>query len=447
MPYHFIQMLWFGIFLSAVAWIGLRSVGMFASFLILLLVANGHYWANIWGNSLLAAEQTASGGLGFVLFGYGLFCIWFIGNVKGKLDGSLLLASIGTLICVGSKENFILLTPLNLIFLLFVVQKKAAANSAILISLGCVSLQAVICYGIIHANFYQLSNAHAGSGLSARLAAVFHVKRLVLRICLAWAGGIVAAFAAFAKRTSLSDQRSRELVILSAFLIGSGLYVCWEQFFYNGLLPTGYRYDFPALLIDPILAGSAFYAATRARERFSWVRGQFSPLFLKALFAQSCIVFLLWPATTMVLDKDTLLHVIPTVKISSEHSRARARDLERAHAIASEHPDWPIVIRVNRPTNYEAVLSLPVWLDHSGIKNPTVVKVDIQSAEVPPDEKGMVEDMRNLSRSGQPGQYLAWDAVMPNALVTGHCYLIQFGDGPAPCVKLPYHPDDYFPAY
>jgi hypothetical protein len=447
MPYHIVQLLWFGVFLSAVAWAGVRSVGLFAGFLLLFMVASGHYWGNIWGNSLFAAEQTGSAGLGLVIFGCGLFCSWFVGFARGPLDRSLLLTSVGTLICVGSKENFIALIPLNATLLAWSWRNRVAGPAALTASLFCVLLQWVICYGILHANLHQLSNPDISDhGLWGRLTAIFRVKRIVLRIFLAWAGGTVTALYVFLHgRLVRSDRKIRELAILSALLIGSGVYVCWEQFFYSGLLPTNYRYDFPALLIDPILAGSAFYVLLSARDRVDWIKEVVNPLLLRTLFFQGCILFIIWPGIRFSVYRDEIFPAHAAIAQSAEHSRARARDLERTRQIVSEHPDWPIVVRASRASDYEAVVSFPSWLRYSHISNSASLEARIDTGKVQRSEVQEVEDMRDISRLGAPGQYIASDPMVPTALAQGHCYVIQFVDAPTPCVRLPYHPGEYFP--
>lgn len=446
MPYHIVQLVWFGVFLSAFAWAALRSVGLVAGLLLLLLAANGHYWANIWTHSLFAAEQTGSFGLGLVIFGCVSFCNWFINRWPARLDTAVLLVSAGALVCVGSKENFLPLIPLNIALIVVAERHKVITRATLAAALVLVCLQAAICYGILHANLTQLSNTNPGGGVLARLAAIFHTKRYALRIALAWAGGLTAGAMAWNGRNARATAQTRRLTVFSGLLLWCGLYACWEQFFYDGMLPKGYRYDFPALFIDPILLGAFFYTLVGLRARFDAIGRQISPLALHIVFAELCLIFVLWPATQLSFNHDSLFPVRSAVRVSGEHSATMMRDLERLRQVVVQHPDWPIILRVSRPGDYEAVLTFPIWLNYAGVKNPASIEVDMQKGSFSSAEAGMAAEIRNRSESGVPGQYVARDASILEAEKNGTCYMAQFTESKSGCVPLPYDPGAYYPA-
>ncbi len=114
--YHLAQIVWFGVFLWSIAWACARSIGILAGLAVLFLVVNGTYWGNIWTHSLFAAEQMAS-------FGWAsssLAIAWLFpgsSRMPRRLDGAVLLVSMGTLICIGSKENFLPQVGLNILLL------------------------------------------------------------------------------------------------------------------------------------------------------------------------------------------------------------------------------------------------------------------------------------------------------------------------------------------
>ena len=158
---------------------------------LVLLVANGHYWANIWTHSLFAAEQTGCFGLGLAIFGYGLFATWFIDR-RPRPAGCRRPSGLRRLAGVrGIKENFLPLIPLNIA--LVVIGNRMIARRTLAGALVLVGLQCAIAFGILHANLTQLSSAGPGAGLAAHLAAIFHTKRYAARILLAWGGGLAAS--------------------------------------------------------------------------------------------------------------------------------------------------------------------------------------------------------------------------------------------------------------
>ena len=446
MPYHVAEILWFGLFLSAFAWASFRSVGVFAGLFLLLLIATGRYWGNIWTHSLFAAEQLGSVGIGLIIFGGGLVSSWFTAGRGGSLDRAVLLVGTGSLVCVGSKEYFLPMIPLDIALLAVAWRQKAMTTCTLVAGICLLIVQFAICFGIVSPNLHQLSNVNNGTGLSARIAAIFHVKRLALRIYLAWAGGITAGISAAAGRGTRPLRETRELIVLSGLLLWSGLYVAWGQFFYNGMLPTGYRYDFPTLLIDPILAGSAFFVVMRLRSQTGWTGRQFSPLALQIFFAQACLLWLFWPVGRIIPDPGNLFPLRAATRVSNDHTGAMSRDLGLAKKLAAQHPDWPIIIRTTRVADYETVLTFPDWLKYFRISNPASIEVDIPASAIHSSvEEGMFTGMRDRSVMGVAGQYLPRNQAIQRAEAEGHCYITQFEDRETRCVRLPYHPGAYYP--
>jgi len=440
--YHSLQILWFGFFLSAFAWAGFRSVGAIVGSALLFLVADGRYWGNIWTHSLFPSEQIACLGLGLVIFGYGLVWSAFVNQAWSRLDRAAILVGAGTLICVGSKENFLPLVPMGIVLLAVLWRRKAIGKATMGICLCLVALQLPICYGIIAPNIARPTDMYGNdNSFSHRLAMIFHTKRYALRELLALAGGAATWIWAWSGRNARTARGTRELMALSFLLLASGVYACWEQFFYVGQLPSNTRYDFPALLVDPILAGAAFYVAMRVRDEVGAVGRQFGPLAVRF-----CVILLMIPVAVESYDHDRLLSIRSAVRISNEHTGAMARDLGRMRSAAQMHPDWPILVRADYPLQYEAVVTLPLWLKHFGVANPASVVVDVAPREINSRFYALLVDaMRDQSKSGSPNGYRPRSAAVDNAQAQGHCYMIEFNAAATPCVSLPYHPGEYYP--
>ncbi len=188
----------------------------------------------------------------------------------------------------------------------------------------------------------------------------------------------MAAIWAWVGRAARDPRETRKIAVFSFFLLLCGFYVCWEQFFYNGALPAGQRYDFPALLIDPVLAGAAFYVLQSLRERVSWVNRQFSPLAF-----QICFILLMLPIVVIYYDHGRLLSLASAVRISNDHTAAMARDLGSSRTLAAQHPDWPIIVVPTDPMDYESVVTFPLWLKYERIANPPACMSISRHAKLP----------------------------------------------------------------
>ena len=440
--YRPLQIVMFGVFLSAFAWAGIRSVGYFVTAAMLFLVVNGRYWGNIWTHSLFPSEQFACLGLGLLIFGMGLLWSWFVKGRADRIHGAMWLIATGALICVGAKENFLPLVPMNILLLIAVWRQKAMGRAALAGCLVLIALQLVVCYGIIVPNIGRSTDMYGDSNNFAdRLRLIFHTKRFLLRPVLAFAGGTVIGCYAWIKRDVLGSRKSRELAALSVLLIWVGIYACWEQFFYKGQLPANQRYDFPSLLIDPILVAAAYFPALEVRAKFSAVSRQFSVLAL-----QLCVVLLMLPVYVSSADHDRLFTLRSAVRISNQHTQAMERDLGQMRQAAQAHPDWPILVRADHPMNYEAVLTLPLWLKHFRVPNDASVLVDIPPQETnSPLYSALANVMRDQSESGSANGYKPYTDAKARAQREGHCYAIEFGPPKTNCLSLPYHVGSYFP--
>jgi len=442
--YHVAAILWFGVFLWSIAWVTFRSIGILAGGAILFLIVDAHYWPDIITHSTFVSEQPALLGLGLIVFGFGLTSSWFINGCRGRLDGAVLLVSIGSLICAGAKENFLPPTALSLVLLTVAWRMKKIGIWSLALSTIVNFLAVETCLRIIVPNFGQQAD------LSFRLRAVCH-SSLFKYVILALVSGAAAAALGIGDMVRRDSPAARAIVVLGAFLLVAGLYLAWEIFFYDGrqpygsdgLMPYGQRYDFPALLIYPILAGAGFFAVTEATKRNVWLASRFSPLAL-----QLCFVLLILNVATAYYVRRQLLPIISAIAISNSHTHKMADDLAAAKAMAAQHPDWPILVAPTRAFDYEAVVTIPIWFQFYQIANPESLVLDIppQNMTTPP-ERQLVDSMRRISLDGsQALRYRPTTAALVESeQAKGQCYVVTTGNFGGRCVRLPYRPNLYYP--
>ena len=439
--FHAVAMIWLCVFLWAVAWASFRTIGFIGGCGILFLVANGRYWGNIFTHSTMPSEQPAAMGLGLIVFGFGLLFSWFVHADRRKIDFPVLLIVLGGFVCLGSKENFMPMLGLDILLVAAVARLGKIGMVTLAVCTALILLDIAICYGIIVPNIGRATDMYgADNSIGYRLRMIHH-SPLFLNALIAMACGTAAAAWGWRRMRAKDDADARSFLALGALLAFAGLYLTWEIFFYVGRLPAGQRYDFPALLINPILAGSALYAATFWCARVNWLRQNFSPLALRACFA-----LLILNIATVYYDRHKLLSVRDAIQISNDHTRLMRADLERGRVLAAQHPDWPIIVAPSQPMNYEAVVTFPIWMHFFEIRNPASLLVNVPDSEVKSAfERSLVDMMREQSRAGRARTLPAWSAAVEKAQTQGHCYVVEFGTRDTPCIALPYRPNEYYP--
>jgi hypothetical protein len=237
------------------------------------------------------------------------------------------------------------------------------------------------------------------------------------------------------------------------FLLGAGLYLAWEIFFYDGrmpygfdgLMPYGQRYDFPGLMIYPVLAACALFALFQLRKRLPWAQRQFSPSALAL-----CFVLLVVNLGTFSYAQGRLLPVLSAVETSNRNTQKMELDLRSSKILADRHPDWPVFVVAVLPMDYEAAVSASNWFRFYDMSNPISLVVAIPPAEITSASyRGLVRVMEEISSGGDKARgYVPTTAVaVARAQAQGHCYVVNFEDVQSPCTKLTYRPDQYFPEH
>ncbi len=444
--FHVVAVLWFAIFLWGVAWIAFRSIGVLAGCAVLFLVVNGRFWSNIFTHSVMVSEQPALLGLGLGIFGYGLASSWFLKGGRGRFDTAVLLVSLGALICAGAKENFQPPVAFSILLLLAAWRMKAIRGWSLAGAIVLDLLGVAVCLRVI------LPNLGQEGSLLFRLWAVYH-SRLFIYVAVAVGGGIASLVFGRRERRKRDDWDARAWVVLGFFLLGAGLYLAWELFFYDGrmpygfdgLMPYGQRYDFPGLMIYPVLAGSLCFTVLQLRKRLPWAVRQFSPFAL-----QLCFALLIVNLGTFYYAQGRLLPVISAVETSNRNTQKMEVDLRSSKILADRHPDWPIFVVAVVPMDYEAAVSAASWFCFYGIANPISLVVGVAPRDITSDSyRGLVRAMEEISAGGDKarGYEPATPAMVAGAQAQGHCYVVNFQDVHSPCTKLTYRPDQYFPEH
>ncbi len=131
-PYQALRVLYFGLFLGALARVAVRCIGLLPAFALVAGIAGLGFWSDIWTRSLGPTEQLAILGISLVLLAGGTIVPRFVAG-EDIPGWALPVASLGTAIAAGSKENFIfLVVALGPAAIATVVARRLHRVSAIL---------------------------------------------------------------------------------------------------------------------------------------------------------------------------------------------------------------------------------------------------------------------------------------------------------------------------
>jgi hypothetical protein len=438
--YHVVKIIWFAVFLWSVVWAAYRSIGVIAGLAIVFMVVNLKMWGDIWTYSSFVAEQPAVFGIALVVFGFGLAFDWFASGCKTRIDRALLLAGIGCLIAVGSKENFMFLLGPYLGLLAFAWWKRAVGSAALSAALVLLLLDAVICYGIIVPNWGRPTDVYGIDNSIAHRFAVLRSSPLIwIAMPSAAVGALIAVWALWSNMSANSAEL-RKTACVGGLLLGAGIYLAWEIFFYDGRLPSGMRYDFPSKLIGPVIAGSIFFLLAQALAPSNEIGRQIRPAALGLIFA---LIVVIWDA---VFTKQRILPIVDSVSHAYSRTQAMMTDLGAARDLTVQHPHWPVIVSPAYPFDFEPVFTLPLWFKQAGVQNPITVLASIDPQDIKsPFERSLVDQMQSWSSMGAPGRFEARNFQVENAEAQGHCYEVAFVKPVTACVLLPYRPQAYLP--
>jgi hypothetical protein len=235
--------------------LGVLYAGIFLGFIFL-----SPYWGWIWGY-LGPAES-------YAMFGCALFRLGFFdivgrvkrGNIENKYWTGSILLTVGSLIAIGAKENFLFFF-LPLIYLAALLFKKKIKKPTLIASLVLVFVYgfyifAGIFFGLekaggdVYGQNVQFSE-RLNLTLSGLSLALQEIRAVWIFIFLAAVGFFVRCF----KENEYFQKYKEAVKIFSGIsLILLALYLS-QVFFYNGgYPPTTLRYSYPGMLVVPLLS-------------------------------------------------------------------------------------------------------------------------------------------------------------------------------------------------
>ena len=374
----------FALFVFAFWFISSKLIGYIFGGLITFHMATYSYWPDIIAR-LGPSELYAV--LGLALFGLGIYDIYR----RQKFEIGWLTLCSGYLICSGSKENFILfLLPTLIIF--YDLYRKSKLKFVIWLGMTVVLIWTTWIAGAVL--LYQIRNAHdpyyQPTNVAERsLILINSLKQIQTLILL----GSALLFALISFRASKSNSEISKLSATMSKGFGGAFILYSSQIvFYNGIWPNGQRYDFPGLLIWPVLL-----------VMFAWYFQELIPLVnwpIHRLYTKGLILAVVCAPVFFTFNGVTYAQTESNKNVA--RSSSFSEKINQIVDIADQNPKDPILIQTDKPDwDYEPVESYMDFLRYKGIDRPISF---VWAGKPPSSYKGskaiMAKDLMDLSLQG-----------------------------------------------
>lgn len=334
---------------------------------------------------------------GLLLFAYGL--------QKNKL----LPLSLGYAIAVGSKENFLILFPILLIWIYAQWKSGKLAGRPIIAALLLTVYTFFITGGIL------LATARAGTDIYGtdisyryRVTKFFYdipqiiSDRRVLPVFLLVAGSLILAIHE-AVRTGIRTFATRSAGRIVGF-IGTTLVVLASQYvFYINQLPSNSRYDFPAVPLIPVLALASSLLIIEVTSKKKYAHSIRLGIFIGIL--TTCIA---------LIARSGYDHIQTQSHRNAVITRTFDTALSRADNEISANPESTVVFVSTRFIDFEPIVSVSRYLTAKQIPNRFMLHFTPDPALSDPLGR-QLQDRITAASQGKPDPEKLFDRFSPYA--------------------------------
>lgn len=393
-----------------------RSFGFFLSMLLIIYIFTYQMWADMFAR--LGPSETYSV-LGLALYVFGVDQLIHQMKAKQAVSTSAILTwFIGTFICVGSKENFVLLLIPNLALYAYAFIQKEKSK------LFWFASATAMIWILFVASAFSMAAFRSGTDVYGRSVGVSRVSVLNTGIRhnqfkeMVLFSVVLAAYAAL-----LFIYKDKHKNLLTAGVISSGIIafcamIFLSQYvFYNGDWPNSSRYDFPGVLVIPVYCIVFLMFWYRVLQTYTMPRVALDGLWYGAWAGLICI-------TIMRGYVATLVKVADNVRVT----RAYTKQIQETAKILKEQPTRAVVIESGNPWDYEPIYAVSKFLRAYGAKNTLYLRMHNYSPNNVGQglEKQLATELLDLQTNGG-GEYTSLPTHLNN------CFSILLIDTPTEC--------------
>lgn len=326
---------------------------------------------------------------------YVLGTLWIIQSKKHCIYKRLLTGMtflVGSILCYGSKENFLILI-IPSFYIAYLAFKKRN-----FVYFGFVSVS--ILFSLYIGSSLMITFAKTTSDVYANpvspISRMTTIIQMLLKnnyvlvpiLCLIFITILLQGLHFF---RGFSKEHHKAILIASFWVGGLFILYIFQLYFYNGAWPTGMRYDFPGILYIPILIvilywltrkliiGSAFQEIKELSLKTSLIIGLLLVIFFKGYS-----------------------NTIETIQNNVQNTNGFTQQIERFAKILNENENYALVLESGNVWDYEFIFSYQRFLDAYQVKNKFFLRMNGYSSETvaPGLPKILASDLTNISENG-----------------------------------------------
>jgi len=352
----------------------------------------------------------------------------FLLFIHGMAANNLWLSAAGYVVCIGSKENFLILFPILAGWFLYRrARGHRSAKESILAGILAgytlfILLAILVATGRAGTDVYgtPIGYGRRMAEFVARIPSILSGANILpaVLVLAAGAGLILRKGATEGWRTA-----ARHPVASHTLIMALTLAVIASQFvYYDNRLPSGMRYDFPAMLLLPtlnIMALGTIVEMFRGNAMARIVRG--------AVYA--CVILI----CVLDIHRQGYGRIRTAAAANANRTRIFQSEISKAVRVLADHPEADVIFVSRYYSDTEYIVSVSRYLDAAGITNR--FSVHYTPGPEPRNALGQMLQQRLVDvMRGPAGRHSLFDRFSPCREAPQPCFCLTFRNVPGlPC--------------
>lgn len=435
----------------AIVWITLKKYfGFILGGLIPLSLALENYWLDIFARLGPSEPYTV---LGLAIFTWGFMRYYNFLKSETKSQTKIksvvysLAIALGVITCVGSKENFIFLPLLNLLLVAYMCKRKKI-DWIFIVSTICATIFSL---GVYYAIFVAVSKTGAdiygndtSFGARAYMTMKFipqAVQNLHVIVILIATGIVHLVFKHFSKIKDNKYQLYWSVWLFVLIVLILLMYLS-QYFFYNGVWPTGSRYDFPGEMCDKLIVVCFLYYLKKIFDRFGlketvkeiavhgthYLRQVLGKIWTNRIISEVVIIMLLLGSILMSDPVSKYHNIQAGANRNAIVTASFTNTLSSTIEFIKANPDFIIIYDSYSVWDYEPVTSVGRYLRANEINKPVYLRLNNYSPDTVREglEHRLASELLTISLNG--GEFGGQTIIKYQDLIddSGKCIVLSF---------------------
>lgn len=375
--------LFWNLFSSQVGWTG---GGLLCAYSITF-----YYWVDIVGR-LGPGENYLV--LGLPIYIWGLVHVFQENISKQKYFLSCLAVFLGSIVCVGSKENMVLLFfPTAYLAIKALIQKK---NLLIYFTLGSILFSIYVGIAVAILIFSQGMDIYGHSVLPLeRMRLLFvslQTQNTMYSIGVLCFLIIILSILSSIRRFSTGLHKTILKAMFWIFILCI-IYIS-QLIFYNGNWPQNCRYDFPGMLYIPATIFILFIVVEKISTEIVYIK-----------YPQFVIRFCWIVALAILVVSSGFTKTIHALENNVSKTQEFTNRIQNTAKLLNNHPEKVLVLESGNVWDYEPIVSYERFLRAYGVNNLIFLRINGYSPESENNEltKSLANISVDISSNGNAG--------------------------------------------